>query len=251
VNTAADGDLHRLVPIAVLVIGLLLAVLLRSAVAPLYLIVSVALSYLASLGASVIVFELIGGSYGLSFILPFLMFVFLLALGEDYNILVMSRVREEAHDLPLRAAVARTIEVTGTTVTSAGLVLAGTFLVLTLAGASGPEGTQIREIGIGLAIGVFLDTFVVRTVVVPSTVVLLGRFNWWPSALHRRHRLLEEAAEEGRELWDELLGGKAGPSAIPGVAALGPPGAALAFAGAPTSALEVDGALGEISESSD
>jgi RND superfamily putative drug exporter len=251
VNTAADGDLHRLVPIAVLVIGLLLAVLLRSAVAPLYLIVSVALSYLASLGASVIVFELIGGSYGLSFILPFLMFVFLLALGEDYNILVMSRVREEAHDLPLRAAVARTIEVTGTTVTSAGLVLAGTFLVLTLAGASGPEGTQIREIGIGLAIGVFLDTFVVRTVVVPSTVVLLGRFNWWPSALHRRHRLLEEAAEEGRELWDELLGGKAGPSAIPGLAALGPPGAALAFAGAPTSALEVDGAHGEISESSD
>jgi putative drug exporter of the RND superfamily len=139
----------------------------------------------------------IGGGYGLSFILPFLMFVFLLALGEDYNILVMSRVREEAHDLGLREAVARTIEVTGTTVTSAGLVLAGTFLVLTLAGSSGPEGTQIREIGIGLAVGVFLDTFVVRTVVVPSTVVLLGRLNWWPSSLHRRHGALDEATAAG------------------------------------------------------
>jgi RND superfamily putative drug exporter len=191
VKQSADSDLRRLVPIAVVVIGLLLAILLRSAVAPLYLIVSVALSYLASLGASVLVFQIGGGQYGLSFILPFLMFVFLLALGEDYNILVMSRVREEAHDRGLREAVVRAVEVTGTTVTSAGLVLAGTFLVLTLAGASGAEGTQIREIGIGLAIGVGLDTFVVRTVLVPATVVLLGRLNWWPSSLHRRHLVLE------------------------------------------------------------
>ncbi len=187
VQQAADGDLRRLVPIAVLVIGLLLALLLRSAVAPFYLVISVALSYFASLGAAVIVFQLLGGSGGLSFILPFLMFVFLLALGEDYNILVMSRVREEASSLSVRQAVVRAIEVTGTTVTSAGLVLAGTFLVLTLAGGSGSEGTQIREIGIGLAIGVVLDTFVVRSVVVPATVVLLGRWNWWPSRLHEQH----------------------------------------------------------------
>jgi RND superfamily putative drug exporter len=188
VKQSADSDLRRLVPIAVVVIGLLLAILLRSAVAPLYLIVSVALSYLASLGASVLVFQLLGRQSGSSFILPFLMFVFLLALGEDYNILVMSRLREEAHGLALRDAVVRAVEVTGTTVTSAGLVLAGTFLVLTLAGASGAEGVQIREIGIGLAIGVALDTFVVRTVVVPATVVLLGRLNWWPSSLHHRQR---------------------------------------------------------------
>jgi len=246
VNTAADGDLHRLVPIAVLVIGLLLALLLRSAVAPLYLIVSVALSYLASLGASVIVFEVIGGGYGLSFILPFLMFVFLLALGEDYNILVMSRVREEAHDRPLREAVARTIEVTGTTVTSAGLVLAGTFLVLTLAGASGPEGSQIREIGIGLAVGVFLDTFVVRTVVVPSTVVLLGRLNWWPSSLHRRRHLLGEVTAEGRGLWDELLGVTSGAAGPVGAGAPVPGALAYAAAAAP-SGLEPDETLGELS----
>ena len=102
VRSASQGDLIRLVPVAVLVIGLLLALLLRSAIAPIYLVVSVALSYLASLGVSVIVFQILGGDYGLSFILPFLMFIFLLALGEDYNILVMSRIREEAHDLPLR-----------------------------------------------------------------------------------------------------------------------------------------------------
>jgi RND superfamily putative drug exporter len=200
----------RLVPVAVLVIGLLLALLLRSVIAPLYLVVSVALSYLASLGASVIVFEMFGGSYGLSFILPFLMFIFLLALGEDYNILVMSRIREEAHDLPLRDAVVRAIEVTGTTVTSAGMVLGGTFLVFAIAGGSGTEGAQIREIGVGLAIGVGLDTFVVRTLIVPAIVVLLGRWNWWPSSLHDRHIALEalgdELASERIDLADELAG---------------------------------------------
>jgi RND superfamily putative drug exporter len=229
VKQSADSDLRRLVPIAVVVIGLLLAILLRSAVAPLYLIVSVALSYLASLGASVLVFQIGGGQYGLSFILPFLMFVFLLALGEDYNILVMSRVREEAHDRGLREAVVRAVEVTGTTVTSAGLVLAGTFLVLTLAGASGAEGTQIREIGIGLAIGVGLDTFVVRTVLVPATVVLLGRLNWWPSSLHRRHLVLEgmqpdvAALPESHDVPGSLApvagGGRAGPVPAPRSAA--------------------------------
>jgi putative drug exporter of the RND superfamily len=191
VRSASQGDLLRLVPVAVLVIGLLLALLLRSAIAPLYLVVSVALSYLASLGVSVIVFQMLGGDYGLSFILPFLMFIFLLALGEDYNILVMSRIREEAHDLPLRDAVVRAIEVTGTTVTSAGMVLGGTFLVFAIAGATGSEGAQIREIGIGLTIGVALDTFVVRTLIVPAVVVLLGRWNWWPASLHHRHVVLE------------------------------------------------------------
>jgi RND superfamily putative drug exporter len=206
VKTASNNDLMRIVPVAVLIIGLLLGLLLRSVVAPIYLVVSVALSYLASLGASVIVFEVFGGNYGLSFILPFLMFVFLLALGEDYNILVMSRIREEAHDLPLREAVKRAIEVTGTTVTSAGMVLAGTFLVFAIAGASGSEGAQIQQIGLGLAIGVALDTFVVRTLVVPATVVLLGRWNWWPAALHERHVKLERHALERIELAGESSG---------------------------------------------
>ncbi|HEX4287910.1 MAG TPA: MMPL family transporter, partial [Trebonia sp.] len=150
---------------------------------PLYLIASVAISYFAALGLAVLIFIEIGGSGGITFILPFLLFIFLLALGEDYNILVMTRIREEAHHLPLREAVSRAVSVTGTTVTSAGLVLAGTFAVFAVVGGRGAGGSQIVDVGIGLAIGVIMDTFVVRTVLVPCTVVLLGRWNWWPSKL--------------------------------------------------------------------
>lgn len=87
--------------------------------------------------------------------------------------------------MPLREAVGRAISVTGTTVTSAGLVLAGTFAVFAVVGGSGSGGSQIRDVGIGLAVGVIMDTFVVRTVLVPCTVVLLGRWNWWPSKMSR------------------------------------------------------------------
>ena len=114
------------------------------------------------------------------------MFIFLLALGEDYNILVMTRIREEAQRRPLRQAVVRAVGATGPTVTSAGLVLAGSFAVLAVVGGSGSGGSEVREIGFGLAVGILLDTFVVRTVLVPSTVALLGRWNWWPSAMGRR-----------------------------------------------------------------
>jgi putative drug exporter of the RND superfamily len=183
VSSISNSDLAHVIPIAIIVIGVLLALVLRSLIAPLYLIASVAISYFAALGLSVIIFILIGGSGGITFILPFLLFIFLLALGEDYNILVMTRIREEAHHLPLREAVSRAVGVTGTTVTSAGLVLAGTFAVFAVVGGRGAGGSQIVDVGIGLAIGVLMDTFVVRTVLVPCTVVLLGRWNWWPSKL--------------------------------------------------------------------
>jgi len=101
ISSISDSDLARVVPVAILVIGLLLCLVMRSLIAPIYLIASVALSFFAALGPSVILFIKIGGDSGLTFILPFLMFIFLLALGEDYNILVMSRIREEAHHLPL------------------------------------------------------------------------------------------------------------------------------------------------------
>jgi putative drug exporter of the RND superfamily len=185
VSNISDGDLRRIVPVAVLAIGIVLALVLRSLVAPLYLILSVVLSYLASLGLSVIVFIKLGASGGIVFLLPFLMFIFLLALGEDYNILVMTRIREEARRRRLRHAVVRAVGATGPTVTSAGLVLAGTFAVLAIVGGSGQGNGQVREIGFGLAVGILLDTFVVRTVLVPSTVSLIGRWNWWPSPLAR------------------------------------------------------------------
>ncbi len=184
ISSISNSDLKRIIPIAILVIGLLLALVLRSLVAPLYLIASVGVSYLAALGLSVLLFIELGNSGGLVFFLPFLMFIFLLALGEDYNILVMTRIREEAHKLPLRQAVAKAVGVTGTTVTSAGMVLAGTFGVLAIVGGTGKGGSsQILDIGIGLALGILMDTFLVRTLLVPSTVVLLGRWNWWPAKL--------------------------------------------------------------------
>ncbi len=184
VSKISTGDLTRIVPLVLVVIAILLAILLRSLVAPIYLILSVGLSYLAALGLAILVFVVFGGASGLNFVLPFFMFIFLMALGEDYNILVMTRIREEAqHEGDLRSAVQRAIAASGGTVTSAGLVLAGTFAVLTVAGDS-----QTREIGLGLALGVLLDTFLVRTLLIPSVVVLLGDRNWWPWGLRRSAR---------------------------------------------------------------
>ena len=185
ISHISDSDLAHVVPVAIIVIGLLLCLVMRSLVAPLYLIASVALSFFAALGLSVLLFIKLGGDNGLTFILPFLMFIFLLALGEDYNILVMSRIREEAQHYPLPEAVSRALGATGTTVTSAGLVLAGTFSVFALVGGRQSGGSQIVDVGVGLALGVLMDTFIVRTVLVPCTVLLLGRWNWWPSKLSR------------------------------------------------------------------
>jgi RND superfamily putative drug exporter len=185
VSSISGSDLSRVIPVAIVVIGLLLALVMRSLVAPLYLIASVGLSYLAALGLAVLLFIDIGGSAGLTFILPFLMFIFLLALGEDYNILVMTRIREEARTLSLREAVTRALNATGTTVTSAGLVLAGTFGVFALVGARTQGGSQFVNLAVGLALGILMDTFLVRTLLVPSVVLLLGRWNWWPSRMGR------------------------------------------------------------------
>lgn len=194
ISSISASDLVKIVPIAILAIGFLLALVLRSLIAPLYLIASVGISYLAALGLSVLLFLKLGGSDGLVFFMPFLMFIFLLALGEDYNILIMTRIREEAHQRPLREAVAHALRTTGTTITSAGLVLAGTFAVLTVVGGRGSGGSQVRDIGLGLTFGILMDTFLVRTLLVPSTVILLGRWNWWPSKLSR-HPVTVEAGE--------------------------------------------------------
>jgi len=183
VNHVANNDLRTIIPLVLIIIAALLAIMLRSLVAPLYLIVSVGLSYLASMGFAMIAFVHLGHQDGLFFILPFLMFVFGMALGEDYNILVMSRIREEAHGkVTLKQAVTKAIGVTGTTVTSAGLILAGTFTILGLVGGD----QSVQQIGYGVAFGILLDTFFVRTLLVPSIVVILGKWNWWPSHLYRR-----------------------------------------------------------------
>jgi putative drug exporter of the RND superfamily len=194
ISSISNNDLKHIIPVAIVAIGILLALVLRSLVAPLYLIASVGVSYLAALGLSVLVFVKLGHSGGLVFFMPFLMFIFLLALGEDYNILVMTRIREEARQLRLADAVQHALGRTGTTVTSAGLVLAGTFVVFGVVAGSGSGGSQFKDIAFGLALGILMDTFLVRTLLVPSTVVLLGRWNWWPSRMSRTSAELPLAA---------------------------------------------------------
>lgn len=183
ISHTATSDLQKVVPVVLVVIGILLAILLRSLVAPLYLIITVGASYLATLGFANIVFvHLSPNSDGLSFFLPFLLFIFCMALGEDYNILVMSRIREEAHGkVSLKEAITKAIGYTGTTVTSAGIILAGTFAVLGFAGGS----AEVEQIGYSIAFGILLDTFFVRTLLVPAIAVLLGKYNWWPSKLSK------------------------------------------------------------------
>ena len=182
INSASNASLALVVPIVLVLILVLLGLMLRSLVAPWYLALTVGLSYLASLGFAMIVFVHLAGNDGLIFVLPLLLFVFSMALGEDYNILVMSRIREEAHHArSLSEALTRAIGVTGGTVTSAGVILAGTFVVLGLAGGRG----DAQQLGFSIAFGVVLDTFFVRTLLVPSLATLLGRWNWWPSALSR------------------------------------------------------------------
>jgi RND superfamily putative drug exporter len=175
-------DLRQILPLVVGLIGVLLALVVRSLVAPLYLVVSVVLSYLAALGIVGLVFVHVEGEWGITFILPFALFVFLMALGSDYNILVMTRIREEAQTKPTRVAVRDAIARTGGTITTAGVILAGTFAVLAVTA----NGSDNRQFGFGIAAGILLDTFLVRTLLIPAVVVLLGRWNWWPAPLFRR-----------------------------------------------------------------
>ena len=182
ITQTSASDLSRIVPIVAALIAVLLALVLRSMIAPLYLIVSVVLSFLAAWGLVALVFVHLAGSESVQFILPFLLFVFLMALGSDYNILVMRRIREEAHSQPLRAAVREAISRTGGTVTAAGVILAGSFALLAVEGNT----DQVRQVGFGVAAGILMDTFLIRTLLIPALVVLLGRWNWWPAPLFRR-----------------------------------------------------------------
>jgi putative drug exporter of the RND superfamily len=182
ITQVSASDLGRIIPIVTVLIAVLLALVLRSLIAPLYLVASVVLSYLAAWGLVALVFVHLVGNDGVEFLLPFVLFVFLMALGSDYNILVMTRIREEAQSKPLREAVREAISRTGGTVTTAGMILAGTFAVLAIASST----DQIRSLGFGVAAGILMDTFLIRTLLIPALVVLLGRWNWWPSQLFHR-----------------------------------------------------------------
>ena len=194
-NDAAERDLRAIVPVALLVITIILGILLQAIVAPLVLIATVMASFFGTLGLSIFFFIEVQGTAGVDASLPIFAFIFLVALGVDYTIFLMSRVREEAAMHGTREGVLRALSATGPVITSAGVILAGTFAVLMTLPV-----TFAFNIGFMVAVGILLDTFVVRTIMVPAAVELLGDRVWWPStARGGGHALREhiEAEEHG------------------------------------------------------
>jgi RND superfamily putative drug exporter len=181
VQRAAHHDRDVIIPIVLLVVFLILGLLLRALVAPVLLIATVVLSFAAALGVSALVFDHILGYGGADTGFPLFVFVFLVALGIDYNIFLMTRVREEALKDGTRTGAITGLAATGGVITSAGLVLAGTFAMLATLPLVG-----FAEIGFAVAFGVLLDTLVVRSVLVTALNLDLGDRMWWPSALSRR-----------------------------------------------------------------
>ncbi|MGW0434409.1 MMPL family transporter [Micromonospora sp. NPDC003197] len=179
---ASDRDRNVIIPVVLLVIAVILAVLLRSLVAPVLLILTVALSFAATLGLCALLFKYVLGYPGIDSSFPIFAFVFLIALGIDYNIFLMSRVREEAIKRGTRAGTLRGLVVTGGVITSAGVVLAATFASLVVLPL-----VVLVELGLAVAIGVLLDTVVVRSLLVPALAYDLGSPMWWPSRLARRN----------------------------------------------------------------
>jgi len=185
-NDAAARDLRLIVPLALLVIFVILAVLLEAVLAPLLLIGSVVLSFVGTLGLSLLVFRFVIGDAGVDNSLPTYAFIFLVALGIDYTIFLMSRVREEARSHGTREGTLRALAATGPVITSAGIILAGTFSVLMTLPV-----TFVFDLGFMVAVGILLDTFVVRTIMVPAIVELVGDRIWWPSTAQGGRHVLQ------------------------------------------------------------
>ena len=175
-DQAIESDLKLIAPLALAVMAIILAILLRALVAPLVLIASVILSFLCTLGLSVLFIRFVVGDDGFDASIPTFAFIFLVALGIDYTIFLMARVREEARLHGTREGTLRALGATGPVITSAGIILAGTFSVLMTLPV-----TYTFDLGFMVALGVLLDTFIVRTIMVPAAIELLGDRVWWPS----------------------------------------------------------------------
>ena len=193
VREAAAWDSTVIPPIVLVVVSLILVVLLRALIAPLLLVGTVILSFLAALGVGYFVFDFVFDFPGSDPSLPLFAFVFLVALGVDYNIFLLARAREETLVHGTRDGMLRALAVTGGVITSAGIVLAGTFSVLALLPL-----VFLTEIGFVVAFGVLLDTFLVRSVLVPALVLRIGPRVWWPSALARQDAVGITAAGQAR-----------------------------------------------------
>ena len=196
VQEAARHDNNLVIPLVLIAVFVILLALLRAVVAPILLIATVVLSFGAALGFSALVFEYIFDISGADSGLPLFAFVFLVALGIDYNIFLMTRVREETQREGSRRGALIGLAATGGVITSAGLVLAGTFGTL----ATLPL-TFTLQIGFVVAFGVLLDTIVVRSILVTGLNLDLGRRMWWPARISRReHDEQFEEPDEEREL---------------------------------------------------
>jgi RND superfamily putative drug exporter len=176
VRQILDEDFNRVLIVVIVAILIVLIILLRSLVAPLYLLATVLLSYGTTLGIVSWIFQGLLGQDGISFMIPIIVFVLLVALGSDYNIFLMSRVKEESHKVGNIDAARLAAIATGGVITACGIILAGTFGVLVIT----PIRTMV-QIGAAVAIGVLIDTFLVRALLVPAIASLLKKWNWWPS----------------------------------------------------------------------
>jgi RND superfamily putative drug exporter len=181
VRTANNRDNKTIIPIILLVITLILGLLLRSILSAVVLLGTVVLSYFATLGVCALVFNHIFGFAGGDNSFPLFAFIFLVALGIDYNIFLMTRVREESAKIGTRAGVIKGVTVTGAVITSAGIVLAATFAVLGLLPL-----VPLAELGFAVGFGVLLDTIIVRSILVPALVHDIGPKIWWPSKLQNK-----------------------------------------------------------------
>jgi len=177
IETTNEHDTKLIVPLVLLLIGAILAIVLRALVVPVYLILTVVLSFAATLGLVTFLFTEVLGSDGIAFNLVLLSFIFLVALGVDYNIFLMARAREESASVGTREGTLSALVTTGGVVTGAGMILAGTFATLALLPLE-----ELVQIGVTVSLGVLLDTFVVRALLVPSITYRLGDRAWWPGS---------------------------------------------------------------------
>jgi RND superfamily putative drug exporter len=169
-----DHDLRLIVVMTLAVVFLILVALLRALVAPLYLIASVVVSYLSALGVGVIFFQFILGQ-DIYWNVPATAFIVLVAVGADYNLLLITRIREESRN-GIRSGIISAVRSTGGVITSAGIIFAGSMFGLLF----GTLSTMVQT-GFIIGVGLLIDTFVVRTITVPALASLIGRANWWPS----------------------------------------------------------------------
>jgi uncharacterized membrane protein YdfJ with MMPL/SSD domain len=177
----SDADFGMVVGLAIAGILIVIIILLRSLLAPLYMVATVLLNYGTTLGIATWLFLGVMNQGSMIYMIPLFLFVILVALGADYNIFLVSRIREEAQQRPIKDAVSQAVANTGGVITACGIIVAGTFATLVTAPLR-----VVLQIGAAIAIGVIIDTFIVRALLVPALATLAGRWSWWPSSLFRK-----------------------------------------------------------------